>query len=419
LGLGRGKVPTGGELGAGGEFPTTDLLVWTDGTQAWGPVGITPAENAPELWTVTLQNDSSGEKRINIERTTTIAEICTGWTQIFNQRAFFAKPTAKSVIPHTMLPVPAEHRLMHAIERFRPGDKQVREGESTWKLVDSGLHGQPVGPSDASNGFRRCCRPVGPFAMNWYIDPVTGNEAFLGGPDDPWPSLEVAQKKIEAAFLATGRVAVGTLWQQGAIRMVYDYPTSQIPEKYLRELDDMPKEEPPAPAPPVEEAVAPLEEFAPLQPGGMVGVGLGSMAEEELAQKVAEMQAQRPQQAQVAPELLEKFKNLQLVLGAKTPTTHPRSKEALQQMPSGFELVHDVTYARTKDLLYRPSWDGEDAPWTWQVARDADTKKPVGDVLVARRIVSADNRALAALKDVQHQLLQLTETVNRTIDSFK
>ena len=134
-----------------------------------------------------------------------------------NERIFFAT----LVNPHDMavVAVPAQHRQLWPGETVRRGDKFLEAGMNQWHEVSDQL-----GTVVDNSGEVRYCRPTSPQAQNWYVKDGAGGTG-LGGPEDPFPSLAVAQERIEKAGAAAGITPYGIVWStEGVPLMCYDIP---------------------------------------------------------------------------------------------------------------------------------------------------------------------------------------------------
>lgn len=119
--------------------------------------------------------------------------------RLHNEQMFVAKPDAQKFADHRVVNIPARHRQLYPREKLRNGDKIIYESLVDWQPVAVTAFGQAVPFPESQNGNVRYCRPVGPYHQHWYVDAATGKETNLGGQQDPWPSLDIAMKTVEAA----------------------------------------------------------------------------------------------------------------------------------------------------------------------------------------------------------------------------
>lgn len=136
------------------------------------------------------------------------------------RQLFVATPDG-ALADHRVKPVPGRHRPLFVGEKVRRGDRILVRGLRDWQEVGEGLRGWIVAAGNEQNGWVRYCRPVAAEAQAWYVgEGREGDGQALGSAVDPFPSVEVAQARLEELENPQGIV-----WSLGGQPLVvYDLP---------------------------------------------------------------------------------------------------------------------------------------------------------------------------------------------------
>ena len=348
-------------------------LVWTSQTSDWQSV-----EQYPEI----------------LGRA--VGELVDEFQKTHNQLLFIAErdPAAPA---HQVLDVPPRHRQLYPGERLRRGDKLIFEGRTEWLPVTLDAFGRAVEMPGASNGQARFCRPVGPNFQNWYVDPVKGQENNMGGAADPWPSVEFAEKTIEAACKNVSVPPHGIIWSGGVPKMVYDLP--EQPERVLVTQGDP------------QMAAIMEEEDNRVLAAVQKGAEEAKTPSEEAA---AEPKPREPRRRIPArpPESRYVAENVNTLAQRLECTAEEVREDATRQLPRGFRLMSGREEVGKGDLLYQLDEALETATWKPAPADLAGSLVGDGDEmpLFARRTVSkASARELLARARQQH--IELGDTL--------
>lgn len=193
----RATPPDGYVLAAMSDRTCVSDLVWFDALQDWRPISenLTLADQD-----VSWVTDSSRHNQL-----------------VFVAHVDKSRPSQQTV------GLPPRHRPIYPGEKLRRGDKLIYDSLMHWTPVKEAAFRNAVDSPSALNGNARFCRPIGDHFQSWYIDEQKGLLEGLGGFSDPWPSLEIAQERIEAASQLTQTPPHGTIWTiDGVPVMIYD-----------------------------------------------------------------------------------------------------------------------------------------------------------------------------------------------------
>lgn len=122
--------------------------------------------------------------------------------------------------------IPTRHRALSPGEQLRRGDKVFHFDDNRWIKVGEELRGTTV-PENTESGGNRYCRPIHPLAQDWYVDlrEGKGEPAAIGGPCDPFDTLENARETIEKRAKEMDRGPFGIIRDhRGSPLFAYDPP---------------------------------------------------------------------------------------------------------------------------------------------------------------------------------------------------
>lgn len=195
-----------------------------------------------------------------------------------NESVYVARPDTETP-DHVSIPILPHHREMTVGESVRRGDRMICAGMDIWETISERLRGSEVREPAASSKFARYCRPISPQAGHWYVDLREGHGqdavedvtdeiitalGGIGSASNPFASLEVARRIIEAAAKKAGQPVFGVIWDVSGVPLfAYDLPEPP-PTSPTREQMQMNVPVPglvvsPAePCEPVEQAVRPV-----------------------------------------------------------------------------------------------------------------------------------------------------------------
>lgn len=345
-------------------------LVWTSNTGSWQS-----AEQYPEI----MGRD--------------VGRLTEEFRKTHNQLLFVAGRDPDAPV-HQIIDIPTRHRQLYPGERLRRGDKLIFEGRMEWLPVTQDAFGRAVQMPDASNGHARFCRPVGANFQNWYVDPEKGQENNMGGAADPWPSVEFAEKRIEAASKEVGASPHGIIWHGGIPKMVYDMP--EPPDRVAvtqGSLDD------------------PAETLMAVHQGAL-GAQTPAQTDSEGARQPKTREPRRRIAAK-PPESRYVAESVNVLAQRLECTADEIREDATRQLPRGFRLMSGREEIGKGDLLYQLDEALETA--TWKPAPGDLHGALVGDgdemPLFARRTVSKD-AAKELLARARQQHSELGETIN-------
>lgn len=267
-------------------------------------------------------------------------------------RMFVVKPGIE-VPDYRVIPRPSGCRDLWPSDVLRPYDMVIGRGDRVWRHVTERVFGtqlRDLGPEWTHTKF---CRPTSPMAKDWYVCEDEGQRGFLGGYQDPFPSLDEACRAIENACRVTGKVVIGVVWRKsdGIPLMVYDpklTPSSNVvdgafqraPETGVRALPE-----------PRQTQTAPKKRPKPTPKSAQ------NHFSDEFEWATNEGRPNKPIELSTCPvgDLMEKL-----------------AAEAAERLPKGVRLMRAHEELQKNDIVYREAPyampDGIPAPFSWQPA---------------------------------------------------
>lgn len=128
-------------------------------------------------------------------------------------RMFVVKPES-DIADYLVIPRPSGSRELFPSDVLRPFDMVIGRGDRQWRHIAERLYGTRVRELGAEWTQARFIRPTSPMASNWWVCEEEGEPGFLGGFQDPFPSLDDAVNKIEQAARLLNQAVIGVVWRK-------------------------------------------------------------------------------------------------------------------------------------------------------------------------------------------------------------